>query len=209
MPNWCLNCITIIGPSVDATKNFYNLIEEWSSKQFCDNRFGLNWLGNIVGNSGIDNPEDGKIECRGRMTYIYYDNKREIQIDTETAWGPMNEMWTSLIERYLPDGEFYYTAEEPGNEVYLTNDPDYIEKYYFDNWGEERCLTKAEKRRYQKCVDAHESRETLSFDEIKAIINALIPRSIDLETEEELLDKWNESNFRDLAAIHKWEYEAA
>ena len=44
----------------------------------------------------------------------------------------MLEMWKLLCEKYLPGADIYYTAEESGNELYQTNDPDVIGKYYID-----------------------------------------------------------------------------
>lgn len=208
MPNWCFTSITITGPSVKETKNFYNLIIDWTSKNYCPNDFGNNWLGNIVGNSGIGNIEDEKYECRGTLEYLDYDGSKTINLDTQTAWAPMIKMWVALINKYLPGGKLIYTAEECSCDVYLTNDPEYAEKYYYDSWGETGSLTNAEKERYEKCEAAHESCEKLSFEELKEIINTLIPQSVGLETEEELLKKWEDSNFRNLAIFHKWEFEA-
>ena len=55
----------------EKLEKFYHLLEEWTSKNYKENGFGLNWLGNIVGNSGIGTIDAGKesdLRCRGRLT---------------------------------------------------------------------------------------------------------------------------------------------
>lgn len=145
MPNWCYTNITIYHNDKEKLKAFYKKVDEWRQKPFKKNDFDLytlGWLGNIVGNSGLAEwkmRENGRedfvpnINCRGSIqTFELQDN--HICINTETAWGPMLEMWRLLCEKYLPDAEIYFTAEESGNGLYETNDPDVIGTYYIDIW---------------------------------------------------------------------------
>ena len=145
MPNWCYTNITIVHNDKDKLKAFFDKVEEWRKKPYKTNDFDtytLGWLGNIVGNSGLavwKKKENGRedfapsISCRGSLqSFELMDG--QINLNTETAWGPMLEMWKLLCERYLPGAEIYYTAEESGNCLYQTNDPDMIGKYYIDIW---------------------------------------------------------------------------
>ena len=145
MPNWCYSNITIYHNDEEKLKAFFNKIEEWRKKPFKENDFDtytLGWLGNIVGNSGLAEwkaRENGRedfvpnIACRGSLQTFELDGNR-ININTETAWVPMLDMWQRLVDKYLPDADIWYTAEESGCGLYCTNDPDVIGKYYIDLW---------------------------------------------------------------------------
>ena len=145
MPNWCYTEISIYHNDKEKLNAFYKKVDEWRQKPFKKNDFDLytlGWLGNIVGNSGLAEwkmRENGRedfvpnINCRGSIQTFELQGDY-ICINTETAWGPMLEMWRLLCEKYLPDAEIYFTAEESGNGLYETNDPDVIGTYYIDIW---------------------------------------------------------------------------
>ena len=134
MPNWCYTNINICHNDKDKMKDLYDKIMEWTSKNYSDNGFGVTWLGNIVGFSGIADPDkDVYPRCRGTLSSISFDNN-QINLSTETAWAPMMQMWQMIVDKYLPDADIWYTAEEPGNCIFESNDPDVIGKYYIDIW---------------------------------------------------------------------------
>lgn len=145
MPNWCYTNITIYHNDEEKLKAFFNKIEEWRKKPFKENDFDtytLGWLGNIVGNSGLaewKTRENGRedfvpnIACRGSLQTFELDGNR-INISTETAWCPMLNMWQRLCDKFLPDAEIWYTAEESGCGLFWTNDPGIVGKYYIDLW---------------------------------------------------------------------------
>ncbi len=144
MPNWCFTTIQIQHKDQTVLEKLDSLLDEWTSRNYCENDFGLNWLGNIVGNSGIDNMDKGDftLSCRGRI----YDRMlcpNELQFHTETAWRPMLEMWVVLCEKYAPGADIIYTAEESGNGIYLTNDPDLVNKFVVEDYEEDEDVTKA------------------------------------------------------------------
>ena len=134
MPNWCYTSITINHSDKSKLEDLADKISEWSHKDFCENGFHDGWLGNIVGNSGIADPmSDKSPRCRGTLTSIYYEHE-QINLSTETAWAPMMTMWQMLIDKYLPDADITFSAEEPGCGLYCTNDPDLAGKYEIDIW---------------------------------------------------------------------------
>lgn len=147
MPNWCYTSITIIHKDERKLKDFYEKVDTWAKKTYSENGFDCPkidywWLGNIVGNSGLAKwikKEDGdsgfvpNISCRGTLQSIELLGN-QINISTETAWGPMLEMWRLLCDKYLPGADIYYTAEESGNGLYQTNDPNIDGTYYIDIW---------------------------------------------------------------------------
>ena len=137
MPNWCNTRIQIRHEDPQKTRELYESIKKWMTYDYHKNGFGLTWLGNIVGNSGVDRiREKGdfeKVRCRGWVSYIeYVEDIESILIDTETAWRPMLQMWQLVCDRYLPGAEIVYEAQECGCCLYQTNDPALKDCYVLD-----------------------------------------------------------------------------
>lgn len=190
MPNWCSTDITINCDNNEKLADFYAKIEEWTSHDYKENGFGHNWLGNIVGNSRIGTVDENKetyLRCRGVLSYmdLMYES---LVIHTETAWVPMLLMWRKLLDKYLPDAELIYSAEELGCEVLATNDPYYIEKYYIDAWG----------------IENVESNDCATKEEVIKLLQELL--DIKEESIDELLKQLSLSEFNDRLYINKWEF---
>lgn len=172
MPNWCYTNITINCKNAKEAKMLHNKIEEWTTSDYCKNGFGRFWLGNIVGNSGIDSMKDGKdfsVRCRGTLEYLdYKEGENTVSAVTETAWCPMLKMWEKICEKHLTEHEIIYTAEEPGCGLFYTNDPVLSGVYIIDSMNDDftkRFLgepydSEADKEYLkgilQKCLDSKE-----------------------------------------------------
>lgn len=188
MPNWCFTKIVITHDDTNELKVFDKLLDQWTSRNYKTNGFGHNWLGNIVLGSGIGtvdtNPETD-FECRGTIDHkeIYMD---ELIIDTSTAWKPMLRMWVELVNKFIPDANITYTAEESSDDLYYTNDPDLEGKYVIDSWDE----------RVESDYEAEESNVIKTLQEL-------------LETTESDVDKLIQMSFdkENYVGIHKWEYK--
>lgn len=190
MPNWCTTDITINCEDNDKLAEFYNKIEEWTSRDYKENGFGHNWLGNIVGNSGIGTIDENKItdlRCRGLLTCVDLMYK-QLVIHTETAWVPMLLMWRKLLDKYLPDAELVYNSEELGCEILATNNPCYIGKYYINVWDIENVES-------NYCADEEE-------------VIILLQELLDVKEEhiDKLLTLLNESDFNEGMSINKWDF---
>ena len=89
------------------------------------NDFGKKWLGNIVRKAGFDYDE---VDCRGRIVKMGIIEETEdkanawFSISTESAWRPMLEMWHLILGKYAPSCKYIYVAEEPGTDLFWTND---------------------------------------------------------------------------------------
>ncbi len=92
-------------------------------KPLVENGFGKTWLGCLVNKLSGDWQ---KIYCRGSWSDLDW-NGAILRFNTETAWGPMNEVF-KFIKSIYPSLEIYYMAEEDGNGVFITND---VEGCYF------------------------------------------------------------------------------
>lgn len=184
MPNWCFSDITIISNDQTKIKKLYDSICEWTETNFIENDFGPSWLGNIVARSEICAIDD--VPCRGTLTEINLYNGI-INIRTETAWEPMLKMWSMLIDKYLPNGNIIYTAEECGNGLYCTNDPSLIGKYYIDSID----------------IDEVESRYDATEDDVIKTLQSLL--NSESKNINDLLNELRNSIYQDKLFINKWE----
>ncbi len=136
MPNWCLNDLQI-SRSIDdgGVEYLYDLIQKWQDTG-SEKRYGNDSLALLAERGlGIDlNVED--YPCRGSVNSLEPEDEETLRLVTETAWGPLNDIWVDLIRKYIPGSRFYYTAEESGMGIYLSNNPDYKNKYCLDSWND-------------------------------------------------------------------------
>ena len=86
-------------------------------KPLVDNSFGKTWLGCLVNKLGGNWQE---VYCRGSWRDLDW-NGAILRFNTETAWGPMNEVF-KFIKTIYPSLKIYYQAEEDGMGVFITND---------------------------------------------------------------------------------------
>ena len=127
MANWCITEYWLHGPK-DELNNLKDKILEWTSKNYMENGFGENWLGNIVLGGGLETVEairngGNGIPCRGTFCDDIDIDDDYLCFNTETAWAPMPEMWFKIIEKFAPHCTCHYLAIEPGNELYEKYDP--------------------------------------------------------------------------------------
>lgn len=135
MPNWCRTTITIDCKDEKESKKLHDLIDGWISSSEIETDFGDRWLGNIVIKSGIntlEEVEDGtSVRCCGWVECLIR-NGSTVYVDTGTAGSPMLRMWLDVIDRYAPDAELTYVAEESECELYATNDTEYAGMYFIE-----------------------------------------------------------------------------
>ena len=205
MANTCFTTITILHDDKDKLKDFFEKVDKWAKTEYVKNGSDCPdadvwWLGNILGNSGLSKyvDDDGKghwspnIMCRGTLNSMELQEK-QININTETAWSPMLEMWKLLCDKYLPNAEIYYTADEGSNELYQTNDPDMIGKYYIDIVDDVP----------EEFDDIAESEYEATEEMVVKLLQRILHSD---ETDiKKLLDLHYESDTEDWIHIHKWE----
>ena len=133
MSNWCSTDYYVVGSKkevLDLNKKMERL--ENRKKSLVKNGFGNTWLGNLVKSLGGDWE---KVYCRGGwMCREYNKEKNTLTFTTETAWREMVE-WRKFIESCYKTIKILYVTEEPGMEIYKTNDKDAIffkSKYVLD-----------------------------------------------------------------------------
>lgn len=110
MANICDVSARICGSHEDI-KRLYNIAKDMA------------WLGDLVNALG-GNADD--IYCRGEIydcDHELYEVGGELRLYISSAWREPYEVFAFLHERF-PDITIYYTAEEPGCDYFVTNDPE-------------------------------------------------------------------------------------
>lgn len=161
MPNWCSTKITIHCKSEQDALRFADTIESSLKSVKMKNGFGDTWLGNILLNLDLATVQRGEYEetiktdyrCRGTVLDLFQ-SSNEVTIYTDTAWSPMLKMWTAVADKILGEGNYekYYTAEEPGCELYGTNDPNMVGRVFIDFFDNYEVLEKA----FEDCDQSEE-----------------------------------------------------
>jgi len=161
MPNWCSTKYVVFTDNDDKTvlQRFYNnLTAVLNTPSDTKNSFDSGCLSYVAIKHGL-NGED--IPCRGTIEYLgeYESGESFLSFETETAWGPCDELWDTIIGQY--EGVSHvYISEEPGMGYFVNTDTDgrfLPEKYLLDLSGDEfipdgwysNCLTKP------TCLEEH------------------------------------------------------
>jgi hypothetical protein len=136
MPNLCLTEYKCVGNPKEV-RELHKVLKYIDRRKttIIKNGFGKWWLGNLVTKLG------GKWEdyrCRGEIIDYSLDGNILI-ISQSTAWCEQEGV-RRIIQEKFPSIKVYYREEEPGCEVYYTNDTtgDYFpETYFLDSYDEQ------------------------------------------------------------------------
>lgn len=136
MPNWCVTDYYVTGSKkevMDLNRRMEKL--ENRKEPLVENGFGNMWLGNLVEDLGGKWKE---VYCRGEWMCREYDKGENVlTFTTETTWCEMDE-WRKFIESKYKTIKILYATEEPGCEIYQTNDIDgvFFNSRYILDYGE-------------------------------------------------------------------------
>lgn len=196
MANCCFTDINIYFSSVEKAKKFQDQLLNWTSyvwnQEISKDMF---WYGNILGNSGLCDYVKNKgfvrngltVKTRGTVNHIERTDNI-LQIYTETAWQPMLEMWSILVDKFDPKAQIEYSGEESGCGLFVTNMSDLLGRYYIDVYD------------FPEDMEAESVFDATKEYTIKFLQLVL---KTDCEDIEELL---KQSEAEDWFSIHKWEY---
>ena len=123
MPNWCENTNTYWTTAAhkDELERFFRFLQTQKDSQRKDGE--LTWLADLLDASGLSSDY---CDCRGYLTYISpslveKEGRVFFELDTDTAWSPMEEAMEALLKDY-PHVQLSYIAEELGTGLFVTND---------------------------------------------------------------------------------------
>ncbi|MDY3936747.1 MAG: hypothetical protein SOZ07_08900 [Prevotella sp.] len=129
MANWASTSYQIEG-SKEELQKLFDLIDGFVKerlKPVCD--AAQNWEGNILQALGATEEQISDNYLRGFISH-YEMEENSIRMDTEEAWGATD--FRHVLRQLMPELTIYYIVEEPGCEVYATNDMD--SKYFTDRF---------------------------------------------------------------------------
>ena len=133
MPNWASTSYRIEGSKEDLEK-VYNVIDEFMSERRkpIEVNASSEWEGNIIRALGATDEQMKNNYLRGFIEEYEMDGDI-IRIEAEEAWGTTD--FRQVLAQLMPELTIYYIVEEPGCEVYATNDADgkyFPERFYVD-----------------------------------------------------------------------------
>ena len=184
MPNWCYNEIYFVGGTEEQRKNLFEKIKDLNEHSpFKDASQG--WIGNLSIACGIPfeevNDEKSKYRARAFIQDVDMDGDY-IRLNVESAWSPIDEYLKDLFDAGLSSLEgmrYVYSAEEFGNDIWVTNDVDgefFSLDYYLDTFdgpiepesfvNEEQLLKFVNSEEFQKAYMTEE-KDFHSYEEVK------------------------------------------
>lgn len=188
MANWASTSYVIEGSKEDVSK-VYKVIDDFMQgrKKPLTETASDDWEGNVVKALGATDKQMKKY-LRGFIEYYDFDGQ-VLRIDAEEAWGATD--FYEVLSELMPDLTIYYIVEEPGCEVYATNDAE--GKYFSDRFYVESAINNQYDHEYFT-----EEKEALDY--VAKLINR------EHVTKEEI-DKWNEEQEEDDVYIYAHEYK--
>lgn len=136
MPNWASTSYRIEGSKSDLGKVF-NVVDGLMTgkRKPVDENAPKDWEGNVVRALGATEEMVGRHYLRGFITECEMVGET-IRIEAEEAWGVTDflDVLTSLLPGLTP----YFIVEEPGCQVYATNDAE--SKHFADKFFVDVCI---------------------------------------------------------------------
>ena len=150
-----------------------------------ENKWGKTWLGYLVEEL---QGHAASYTLRGRILDFKYD-KEVLTVIQETDWEEQRDMRIFLKEQ-LPEVDVYYTEEEPGGEVFSTND---VEGRFFP---------------YRYMLEGNDdSRHFCSIEEAAQTVAEIVGHEVTAEEEaiDEALDDFMEEHEDEFFSFHHFD----
>lgn len=168
MPNWCTTNYVFYGDQ-GSIKDITQKLEYLDSLKtpLVLNGFGKLWCGCLVNLLGGDWNEVG---CRGEIEQ-YELNDCSLHMVVTSAWTELVE-WRMFIKSKYPKIDIVYLAEEPGCEIYETNDVGglyFPEQYILDSTEDDIRYFNT----LDEACDYVYSITKIKVDSVESIISAL------------------------------------
>lgn len=136
MANWASTSYRIEGSKSDLER-VYGMIDNFMSERRkpVEENASKEWEGNIIKALGTSDEQVSKNYLRGFIQEYEMDGDT-IRIEAEEAWGATD--FRHVLAQLMPELTVYYIVEEPGCEVYATNDEE--GKYFTDRFYVDACV---------------------------------------------------------------------
>lgn len=137
-----------------------------------------------------------KAEKRDIRESIYHAeiDKNAVNVYTESKWTPCPKAWRDIARTFDEGVEVFYEAEEPGCEIFASNDPYFVGKYVYDFWNASEEL--------EAC--GYDETGTVDEEQLVKILQAVLhTKTKHLET---LMILMGDKGFADDFSLHQIEY---
>lgn len=185
MANICSNSYRFIFSDGEKAKKFLNFVET-SDPKHSVYEMGIK--------AGIKNAEGRDVREWVEDAYaVSPSDPREISVATESKWTPCPNAWEDIAKTFDENVIVYYEAEEPGCEIYASNDPDYVGHFIIDVW-DDSDLPEGVDLKY--CI--YSRAETISA--LQKLLET------DTDNMSVLLYKLGNSKYKEVVYVHEIEY---
>ena len=124
MANICSNTYHFIFRDGEQAKKFLNFVENSDEERS---------VYNLGVKAGIKNAEGRDVREWVEDAYaVSSSDPREIEVTTNSKWTPCPNAWKDIARTFDKNVVVYYEAEEPGFEIFASNDPNYVGCYIID-----------------------------------------------------------------------------
>ena len=124
MANICSNDYHFIFSDAEKAKKFLDFVESF------DHDGSVYEMG-IKAN--IEDAENRDVREWVQSAYVVSPTApNEIGVMTDSKWTPYPNAWEDIAKTFDENVIVYYEAEEPGCEIYASNDPDYVGHFIID-----------------------------------------------------------------------------
>ena len=185
MANICSNDYHFIFSDAEKAKRFLDFVES------SDHKGSVYEMG-IKAN--IKDAENRDVREWVQSAYIVSPTApNKIGVMTESKWTPCPKAWEDIAKTFDENVIVYYEAEEPGCEIYASNDPDYVGHFIIDVW-DDSDLPEGVDLKYV----IYSRVETIS------ILQKLL--ETDTDNMSVLLYKLGNSKYKEVVYVHEIEY---
>ena len=124
MANICSNIYHFIFSDEEKAKKFLDFIET-SNCEGSVYELGIK--------ANIEDAENRDVREWVENAYVVSPaTPNKIGVLTDSKWTPCPNAWQDIAKTFDKDVIVYYEAEEPGCEIYDSNDPDYVGRFIID-----------------------------------------------------------------------------
>lgn len=189
MANWATTSYRIEGSKSDLEK-LYGVIDSFLTdrQKPVTETASRDWEGNIIKALGATDEQMKNNYLRG-FIQEYEMEEGVIRIEAEEAWGATD--FRHVLAKLMPELTIYYIVEEPGCEVYATNDAD--GKYFPDQFYLDACIN-----------GNYESDYFATEEKALAYAAKLIGKE---KVSKAKLESWNEDHEEDEEFVYIHEFE--
>ena len=124
MANICSNDYHFIFSDAEKAKKFLDFVES-SDHEGSVYEMGIK--------ANIKDAENRDVREWVQSAYVVSPTApNEIGVMTDSKWTPCPNAWEDIAKTFDENVIVYYEAEEPGCEIYASNDPDYVGHFIID-----------------------------------------------------------------------------